>query len=298
MEVGAGDVCVGGRGYKCGWWSEGEMTDLYCGHHRPREYAALCAWHPLETCCLPGVQGKNTEPRPEKGGKKRTGTMVHSVCMDIVNPISRGTMNATWLLNTNTQNGRKLSYLSEKWDWFLTHGVGIAYVSLDDFCERFLDSLGQRTGQVNLRSEIKGTSLDLTSKATASQQLECVWTCNKEYCKWETLSQDTVETSLYSEKLDFLLPSYVPLSPFCRLYMIKRIIIILLLKCVNILTWLCSCELEKFWASNCPLQDFGCGKIISSRHRWLITTSHLCTPPDGSACKLNQRQLYSFHTCT
>lgn len=36
---------------------------------------------------------------------------------------------------------KKWSYLSEKCDWFLTHGVSVAYVSLDDFCEWFLDSL-------------------------------------------------------------------------------------------------------------------------------------------------------------
>ena len=34
-----------------------------------------------------------------------------------------------------------MSDLSEKCDWFLTHGVGVTNVCLDDFCERFLDSL-------------------------------------------------------------------------------------------------------------------------------------------------------------
>lgn len=62
----AGDVCLGGGGCKCGWWSEGELSDLYCGPRRPREYASLFSLHPLETYCPPGVRDRNTEPRPER----------------------------------------------------------------------------------------------------------------------------------------------------------------------------------------------------------------------------------------
>ncbi|KAA8580851.1 hypothetical protein FQN60_013809 [Etheostoma spectabile] len=56
MEVDAGDVVLEGGGTNVVGGARGEMTDLYCGLHRPREYAALFAWHPLETCCHPGVQ--------------------------------------------------------------------------------------------------------------------------------------------------------------------------------------------------------------------------------------------------
>lgn len=38
---------------------------------------------------------------------------------------------------------REWSNLSEKCDWFLTHSMGVTYVGLDDFCERFLHSLEQ-----------------------------------------------------------------------------------------------------------------------------------------------------------
>lgn len=67
MEVEASDMRVVGE---CGKWSEGELSDPCCGRHRPAEYATLFFWRPLETCYLPWVQGKNTEPRPERGGKK------------------------------------------------------------------------------------------------------------------------------------------------------------------------------------------------------------------------------------
>lgn len=49
----------------------------------------------------------------------------------------------------------QLSNLSEKRDWLLTHGVGITYVGLDDFGERFLDSLEQ----YKIETEVKTLNL-------------------------------------------------------------------------------------------------------------------------------------------
>lgn len=56
MEVVVRDLCVGMRGTgrgECGSWSEGELSDLSCGLHRPAEYAVLFFWRHLETCYLP-----------------------------------------------------------------------------------------------------------------------------------------------------------------------------------------------------------------------------------------------------
>lgn len=64
MEVDARDDwhVVGG--------AKGELSDLYCGLRRPREYVVPFSWRPLETWCLPVVQGKNIEPGPERSGHR------------------------------------------------------------------------------------------------------------------------------------------------------------------------------------------------------------------------------------
>lgn len=68
MEADGCDVCVCFRkaGCDCGWWREEEFSDLCCGLHMLQEFGVLFAWRRLETCCLPRVQGKRTEPRPER----------------------------------------------------------------------------------------------------------------------------------------------------------------------------------------------------------------------------------------
>lgn len=138
MEVGA---VLERRGCNCGWWSEGELSDLDCGLHRPREYAALFSWHPLETCCLPGARGKSTEPRPERGGQNNHNISDINKHPDTLSVYECGKCSCHYNECNLLVKHKKWSHLSEKCDWFLAHGVGVAYVSLDDFRERFLDSL-------------------------------------------------------------------------------------------------------------------------------------------------------------
>lgn len=71
---------------ECGWCSEGELSDRYCGLRRPQECAVLFAWHPQETCYLPTVLDKRREPRPERKRIKITTypttvtTVTYSIC--------------------------------------------------------------------------------------------------------------------------------------------------------------------------------------------------------------------------
>ena len=96
-------TCVGGGNVVGG--ARGELSDLYCGLHRHRGYAALFSWHPLETCPLSGGQDKNTEPTPEREGQKNylKGKLAHSMCMHVANPVLLEIVNAARLLNIRAQ---------------------------------------------------------------------------------------------------------------------------------------------------------------------------------------------------
>lgn len=67
-------------------------------------------------------------------------------------------------LSQNTEQQLLLSYLSEKRDWFLAHGLGVPYVCSDYLLKRFFSSLEEReigTVRISAGARIKTENMPI-----------------------------------------------------------------------------------------------------------------------------------------